>query len=135
MKNQIMCAFIILLLEYVFGQYPSDLSELEKSIMQEIDSLNVLIYVDSSDRDCNEIVSILKSYNIIEMKVVAVDIAENEQEMRKSLRRLTDQASLPYLFIEHMNILGKPQKIKELHENGYLRRLLDEAGALNKPDL
>eukprot|EP01111_Echinosteliopsis_oligospora_P009238 TRINITY_DN2673_c0_g1_i2.p1 TRINITY_DN2673_c0_g1~~TRINITY_DN2673_c0_g1_i2.p1 ORF type:complete len:131 (+),score=6.33 TRINITY_DN2673_c0_g1_i2:52-444(+) len=75
MKNQIMCAFIILLLEYVFGQYPSDLSELEKSIMQEIDSLNVLIYVDSSDRDCNEIVSILKSYNIIEMKVVAVDIA------------------------------------------------------------
>ncbi|CAB3399264.1 unnamed protein product [Caenorhabditis bovis] len=104
--------------------------ELTKEIMQDIHTHKVMVYSKTYCPYSKKLKKILAGYEINDMKVVELDLAENTREMQDILKTLSGRTTVPQLFING-HFVGGHDETRAIEDKGELRPMLEKAHALS----
>ena len=98
-------------------------TNIKEEIEEEINSHKVMMYSKSYCGYCNTAKAIFKKYKTVDVEIKELDISKNGYEIQDVLEELTNQRTVPNIFIGGKHI-GGCSVLENLEKKGDLAKLL-----------
>jgi len=102
-----------------------------KTIESQIQNNDIVLYMKGTKQkpQCGFSSAVSKILDNLQLQYVTVDVLDN-QEIREAVKQYTDWPTIPQLYIKG-EFVGGFDIVKEMHQSGELRNLLQEKGLLS----
>ena len=103
-------------------------------IENHINSNDVCLFMKGTpdEPQCGFSMAVINILKILEVKFIGVNVLE-EQSIREGIKIYSDWPTIPQLYIKK-EFVGGCDIIKEMYENGELKKMLDVKGVNHKKD-
>ena len=97
-------------------------------IKSEIESNEISLFMKGTPDapQCGFSMAVVNIFKILELKFKSVNVLEN-QNIREGIKVYSDWPTIPQLYIKN-EFVGGCDIIKEMYENGELKKILEEKG-------